>query len=99
MKTINRNPVLIASLCALTLTFSAAAYAEKGAERLVNLTRASTPALVKIAPPVAHKCGNCTDSLISISDKATKGPNHLVSKVARHDCATCDTKIVTAGVG
>ena len=34
MKTIIRNPLVIATLCALTLSFGTAAYAEKGAERL-----------------------------------------------------------------
>lgn len=34
-----------------------------------------------------------------VADKATKGPNHLVTRVARHECASCDTKTFTEGAG
>ena len=46
---------------------------------------------------LAHKCADCTDTLVTVVDKSTKGPNHLVTKVVRHNCAGCDTKIVTEG--
>lgn len=103
MKTLSRNHLLITAVCAITLAFGTAAYAEKGAERLVNLTKASKNApaasATVAAAPMNHRCANCTDSLVQVVDKATKGPNHLVSKVARHNCSACDAKIVTEGVG
>src|SRR4051794_7285155 len=99
MKTINPTPLLLTGLCALAISFGTAAYAEKGAERLVNTTKASPAGLVQTANPIAHRCASCTDSFVSVVDKATKGPNHVVSKVARHDCAACDTQIVTEGTG
>jgi hypothetical protein len=99
MKTRTPKSLLVAGVCALALTFGTAAYAEKGAETLVRLTKGAGPAKAEAAAVVAHKCGNCTNTLVSVVDKGTKGPNHLVSKVARHECAGCDTKIVTEGAG
>jgi hypothetical protein len=99
MKTINRKSLITSAVCALAISFGSAAYAEKGAETLVRLTKGSAPAKTEVAAPAAHKCANCTDSLVSVVDKGTKGPNHLVTKVARHNCSACDTKIVTRGAG
>ena len=99
MKTINRKSHFISGLCALALSFATAAYAEKGAETLVRLTKDASPAKVVAGAPMTHKCAACTDSMVSVVDKGTKGPNHLVTKVSRHNCAACDTKIVTQGTG
>src|ERR1051326_6445527 len=99
MKMTNRNQILLAGFFALALAVGAtAAYADKGAETLVKLGEVPPPAKSE-ATIVAHKCPRCTDSLVSVVDKATKGPNHLVSNVVRHNCKSCDTKITTAGVG
>src|SRR6185503_18296133 len=97
MKAIKSNSVLIAALCGIAVTFGTAAYAEKGAERLLN--KSSPPAAKPVSTATAHSCITCADSLVSTVDKGTKGPNHLVSKVARHNCGTCNTKIATEGVG
>ena len=51
------------------------------------------------AASTAHKCALCTDSLITVVDKGTKGPNHLVTKVFHHNCAGCNTKLATEGTG
>src|SRR5215467_4542842 len=99
MKTINRKSLFISGLCAMALSFGTAAYAEKGAETLVRLTKGSPPAKVEAAAPMAHKCAACTDSLVTVVDKGTKGPNHVVTKVFRHNCPACDTRRVTEGVG
>src|SRR5258708_1741629 len=99
MKTFNRKSLLVAGLCALALSLGSSAYAEKGAETLVRLTRGSAPARAELAAPVAHQCASCTDTLVSVVDKGTKGPNHAVTKVARHNCAACATKLVTTGAG
>jgi hypothetical protein len=99
MKSFNRKSLLIAGVCALTLTFGTLAYAEKGAETLVRLTKGSTVAPAQVAAPMVHKCATCTDSLVTVIDKATKGPNHAVSQVIRHNCTACSTKIITAGTG
>ena len=99
MKTMNRKSLLVAGVCALALSFGTAAYAEKGAETLLRLTRGDAPAKAQPTAVAAHKCNNCTDTLVTVVDKGTKGPNHLVSKVARHNCAACETKIVTEGAG
>ncbi len=56
-------------------------------------------AKVAAATVAAHKCASCKDTLATVVDKATKGPNHLIGKVSRHECAGCDTKIVTEGAG
>jgi hypothetical protein len=99
MKTINRKSLFISGLCALALSFGTAAYAEKGAETLVRLTKDAPAAKVVAGAPMNHKCASCTDSLVTVVDKGTKGPNHLVTKVSRHNCPGCDTKIVTEGAG
>jgi hypothetical protein len=65
------------------------------AERKAQLN-AAVPAAAVTA---AHKCANCTDTLVTAVDKGTKGPNHLITKVFRHNCAACDTKIATVGTG
>src|SRR5689334_10810699 len=65
------------------------------AERKAQLN-AAVPAAAVTA---AHKCANCTDTLVTAVDKGTKGPNHLVTKVFRHNCPACDTKIATVGTG
>ena len=95
----NRKSLLIAGVCAFALSLGTAAYAEKGAETLVRLTKGSAPAKTQAAPIAAHKCANCTDTLVSVVDKGTKGPNHAVTKVAKHNCTACATKIVTEGSG
>jgi hypothetical protein len=56
-------------------------------------------ALPSAAVTAVHKCANCTDTLVAVVDKGTKGPNHLVTTVSRHNCAACDTKLVTLGTG
>ena len=99
MKTIYRKSLFISGLCAVALSFGTVAYAEKGAETLVRLTKGAPAAKVEAAAPMAHKCAKCSDTLISVVDKGTKGPNHLVTKVSRHNCAACDTKLVTEGTG
>ena len=99
----NRKSLLIAGLCAFALSLGTAAYAEKGAETLVRLTKASRApaAVVQVSSSVTtlHLCPTCTDSFVTTVDKGTKGPNHAVTKVVRHNCAACSTKITTAGTG
>jgi len=99
MKTINRNSLVLATLCALVLSFGTAAYAEKGAERLVNAGKDAAPVPAQMAAADMHKCASCTDVLVNVVDKGTKGPNFATSKVARHNCSACETKIGTAGTG
>ena len=99
MKSINRKSLLAAGLCAVAITFGTTAYAEKGAERLLSLARASATVSTQPSTPDAHSCMKCTDTQATVVDKATKGPNHATSQTVRHDCATCDTKITTEGVG
>ena len=98
MKTMNRKPLLIAGLCALALSFGTAAFAEKGAE-ILKFKKDTPAAKAEAAAPLAHKCANCTDTLATVVDKGTKGPNHAVTKVVRHNCAACATKIMTEGAG
>ena len=88
-------------IAAATVSLVSAASSEKGAERLVALTKASKAPEVATAPAMmpAHRCPSCTDTLVTIVDNTTKGPNHEVRKVARHGCADCQTRIVTEGVG
>ena len=95
----NRKSLLVAGVCALALTFGTAAYAEKGAETLVRLTKGAVPTKAEAAAVAAHKCANCTDTIISKVDYGTKGPNHAVTKVVQHNCTACSTKVSTQGTG
>src|SRR5262245_56474376 len=99
MKTTNRKTLFVTGLCALALSLGFTAYAEKGAETLVRLTRGAAPTRTEVAPVRANKYPTCTDPLVTVEDNGTKAPNHLATKVARHNCAGCDTKIVTEGTG
>ena len=99
MKTTNRTSILVASLCALALSLGSAAYAEKGAEALVRRTNATAPANAEAAALPADTCAMCTDSLVSVVDKSTKGPNFAVTKVVRHNCPACETTLSVQGTG
>jgi hypothetical protein len=98
MKTITRFSLVITAVSALVLSnFGLSAVAsEKGAEQLI---KRNTPAAVTAAKPAAMNCASCTDSLVKVVDKGTKGPRHEINNVVRHNCASCDTKIVTKGSG
>src|SRR5690348_7522678 len=97
MKTMNRKSLLVAGVCALALSFGTVAYAEKGAETLVRLTKGDAPAKAQVAAPSAHKCAYCNDSIVGKIDYGTKGPNHAVTKVVKHNCTDCSMKITTEG--
>jgi hypothetical protein len=106
MKTNYRISIMAAIVAALTIAGTASAQSQLVAENGIAASpkvraqinqRAPAPALA-VASTV-HKCALCTDSLITVVDKATKGPNHLVTKAFRHNCAGCDTKLVTEGTG
>jgi uncharacterized protein with PIN domain len=98
---------IVAAASALAIMIAAvnttAASSQKGAERLVTLTKSSRAMSSAAAPAAAvatvHRCPTCTDALVQIVDKATKGPNHLVRNLARHNCSTCGTELVTNGSG
>ena len=97
---------IVVAVSALAIMIAAvnttAASSQKGAERLVTLTKSSR-AVSSPASPTAvvtpHRCPTCTDALVQVVDKATKGPNHLVRNLARHNCSTCGTQLVTTGSG
>jgi hypothetical protein len=99
MKTFTRFTLIITAASALVLSnfgFTAIA-SEKGAELLAK--RSPAPAVVNTGMPAAMNCAACTDSWVTVVDKGTKGPRHQVNNVVRHNCASCDTRIVTKGSG
>lgn len=66
----------------------------------VQAQLAERQAMTKVtAPALAHRCADCTDSIVSVVDKATKGGKAIASQVVQHNCAACDTKIVSKGTG
>jgi hypothetical protein len=98
MKTFTRFSLVLTAASALVLSnlgLSAVA-SEKGAEQLV---KRNAPTTVTAARPAAMNCPSCTDSWVAVVDKGTKGPRHEVNNVVRHNCASCDTRIVTKGSG
>jgi hypothetical protein len=97
MKTFTRFSLVVTAASALAFSSIGLSAAEKGAELLVK--RNPAPAAVNAAKPAAMNCASCTDSLVSVVDKGTRGPRHEVKNVMRHNCASCDTQIVTKGSG
>lgn len=97
MKTFTRFSLVVTAASALMLSSYGLNAAEKGAELLVK--RNPAPTAVNTAKPVAMNCASCTDSLVTVVDKGTKGPRHEVKTVVQHNCASCDTQIVTKGTG
>ncbi len=97
MKTTNRLSLLTATVCALAFTFATVSYADKNMEIVARQKKAAAAATA--VQPAAHKCPSCTDSVVSVVDKGTKGPNYQVSKLVRHNCTACETKIVAEGAG
>lgn len=98
MKTFTRFSLVLTAASALVLSsFGLSAVAsEKGAELLAKRT---APAAINAAKPAAMNCASCTDSWVMVVDKGTKGPLHAVNNVVRHNCASCDTRIVTKDTG
>ena len=99
MKTITRFSLVLTAASALMLSnfgFTAIA-AEKGAELLAK--RNPAPVAVSTAKPAGMNCPSCTDSWVTVVDKGTKGPRHEVKNVVLHNCASCDTRIITKGTG
>jgi hypothetical protein len=97
MKTITRFSLIVTAVSAIALSSLGLNAAEKGAELLAK--RNLAPAAVNNARPAAMNCLSCTDSWVTVVDKGTKGPRHEVNNVVRHNCASCDTRIVPKGSG
>ncbi len=95
--------IILPVACAFLIAgFNINARAEKGGETLMKLAKSpsvTAPADLQTATAKAHPCPSCTDSWVTVVDNATKGPRHAVNKVVRHNCATCDTTVVTKGIG
>ena len=99
MKTFIGKTLSLTSLVILSLALGSSAYAEKGAETLLRLTQTSVPAKAQPAAQVtSHKCASCSDSVVSIKDAGAKVANQSQAAV-RHNCNSCETKLVTKGEG
>jgi len=98
MKAFIVKSLSLTSMVVLSLALGSSAYAEKGAETLVRLTSGTTPVKAAVVATASHKCGTCSDSLVSRKDYAAKVANQT-QVVVRHNCNSCDTKIVTKGEG
>lgn len=96
MKRITRFSLIVTAASALALSSMGLTAGEKGAELLVK--RNVSPAASN-AKPAPMNCASCTDSWVKVVDKGTKGPRHEVINVVRHNCSSCDTRIVMQGSG
>jgi hypothetical protein len=106
MRTNYRISIMAAVVAALTIAGTASAQRQLVGEDGIAASpkvraqfneRTTAPAIA--APATVHKCAACTETLVTVVDKGTKGPNHLVTKAFRHNCAGCNTKFVTEGTG
>ena len=98
MKTFITKTLSLTSLVIISLALGSSAYAEKGAETLVRLTKGVPTVKAQTITPAAHKCSTCTDSLVTVKDYGAKVANQTQT-VARHGCNSCDTKLVIKGEG
>jgi len=108
MKKMNnlRNSV-IASAVTLALlglvSFSAAGAPQlKGAEVLVKRTRSdqtATTAVTKNTENVGMSCAKCKDHYIKVAQPPGKMGRREMATVSRHDCSTCESKVVITGHG
>jgi len=113
MKTTNRKSLLVASVCALGLTFGTPAYAQykpvgddgiaasPKVRQMLNERKASTAPAAVTLPKMA--CPKCADIRSTQVNRQAKGAEVLAGAatktVTKHACTDCSTTIATAGTG
>jgi hypothetical protein len=91
----------IVAVVGLALQANSALAQEKGAERLMKLTRLSTMAdvaKVEAGDTVVMSCPKCKDIWVKVARPAVKRGQET-AMIAQHQCPGCDTKFVTEGAG
>lgn len=92
---------LLLSMASLVWMPSNAFAQEKGAERLMKLSRLSTLAdveKVEAGDTVVMSCPKCKDIWVKVVRPTVKRGQET-ALVAQHQCPGCDTKFVTEGTG
>jgi hypothetical protein len=113
MKTMNRKSLLIAGLCALTVSFGTAVHAQykpvgddgiaasPKVRQMLNERKASTAPAATAVRSMA--CPKCADIRTTEVNRQAKGAEILAGAATKtgtkHTCTDCSTKIVTAGTG
>jgi len=89
------------ALALIGMVSASSAFAqEKGAEKLMKLGKTEDLQKVEAGDTVVMSCPKCKDIYVQVVEKTFKGakPEELKKKPV-HLCSTCETKIVTKGVG
>src|SRR5689334_8474171 len=111
MKTMNRKSLLVAGLCALTVSFATAVHAQykpagddgiaasPKVRQMLNERKAST---APVATPLSSMaCPKCADIRTTEVNRQAKGAEILAGAatktVMKHTCTDCSTKISTVG--
>jgi len=92
---------LLLSMASLIWLPSNALAQEKGAERLMKLSRLSTMAdveKVEAGDSVVMSCPKCKDIWVKVVRPTVKRGQET-ALMAQHQCPGCDTKFVTEGAG
>jgi hypothetical protein len=92
---------LLLSMASLTWLPDSALAQEKGAERLMKLTRLNSVAeveKVEAGDTVVMSCPKCKDIWVKVVRPAVKRGQET-TMMAQHQCPGCDTKFVTEGAG
>jgi len=73
---------------------------EKGAQKLMKVQTVEDLQKVEAGDTIMMTCAKCKDTYTQVVEKTFKAvhPEQLKT-VAIHLCSTCDTKVVTRGVG
>ncbi|MBC8095700.1 MAG: hypothetical protein H7Y43_07795 [Akkermansiaceae bacterium] len=101
MKTLHylRSLALVIAVTGLMSTQAVQAQ-EKGAEKLMKLSKAEDLQKVEAGDTIVMSCPKCKDIFVEVVEKSIKPPkSEATGKVAVHLCASCDTKIVNTGTG
>jgi len=73
---------------------------EKGAQKLMKVQTVEDLQTVEAGDTIVMTCAKCKDTYVQVVEKTykTAKPEEL-KKAAVHLCSSCDTKVVTTGVG
>jgi hypothetical protein len=91
---------VILAIAGLAWLPSQALAQEKGAQKLMKVQTVEDLRKVEAGDTIMMTCAKCKDTYTQVVDKTFKAVNpEQLKTVAIHLCSTCDTKIVTRGVG
>ena len=91
---------LVLAIAALAWLPSAAPAQEKGAQKLMKVQTVEDLQKVDAGDVIVMTCPKCKDTYSQVVEKSFKGAKPEELKTVKvHLCSSCNTKVVTQGVG